>query len=139
MAAPDNPDRVLLFNIVTDNIITRPELGDQLTGINQPNDIINEAITDIVNGNRPPLVREGQGGRHLNMIFDTIERFIRERPEQPQVPQGPPPPREEEVDKGESIDPPPPFGGKLRKTSKKRPTRRGRSSKARKARTTRRK
>ena len=78
--------RVLLLNIVSENINTRPGLGDRLTGINQPNDIINAAITDIVNGAQP-FVREGPDGHHLNMIFDTIERMLDEIPQAPQAPQ----------------------------------------------------
>lgn len=138
MAAPDNPDRVLLFNIVMDNMPQNLRNTLAPLGINGMN-IVTHAITDIVNGHLP-LQRDEllPGGHHLNMIFATIERMLGEIPQAPQAPQEQP--ADAPADAAADI-----FrnGGRRRyktsKKSKKRPTRRGRSSKARKARTTRRK
>lgn len=144
MEALNNPDRVLLFNIVDQTMPA--DLRFILRQRRDANDIIHNAINQIVQENQdnpddvydvnpPPLIREGPRVTVLDRIYNNI-RTLLGQPQGPQGLQGQPGPlrEEEEVDKGGSIDPPPPpFGGKLRKTSKKRPTARRRSSKARRS------
>ena len=136
----DNPDinsyRELLFNIVIQQM--PDELRFMIQGRQDTNDIINNAINEIVQANTddvddvnpPQLIRNARRVTELERIYNNIRTLV-----------GPPQQRPQE----ESIEPirintdsPSSgglLGGKLRKTSKKRPTaRRRRSSKARKAR-----
>ena len=170
MEAPNNPDRELLFNIVSQNMpadlqfIIRQRRDANAIIHNAINQIVQDNLDDVDDVNPPPLIRERPRLTELDRIYNNI-RILLGQPQEPQGPQGPlqqgpqgPPQGPPEgppqgppqgplqaEDTGLSIEPynmssvdndnhSRPRGGKLRKTSKKRPTRRGRSSKARKAR-----
>jgi hypothetical protein len=133
------------------------DLRHMIQGRQNANNIINDAITQRVQGNPDDvddinprrLMRNIQDPTELERIYDNIRTSLgqpqgpQEPPQGPQEPpQGPQEPPRQLREEGVSIEPDlGTSGGKVRKTSnKKRPTaRRRRSSKARKSRTTRRK
>lgn len=146
----ENRDRCieLLFIIVNEQMPV--DLRHMIQGRQNANNIINDAITQRVQGNPDDvddinprrLMRNIQDPTELERIYDNIRTSLGQ-PQGPQEPpQGPQEPPRQLREEGVSIEPDlGTSGGKVRKTSnKKRPTaRRRRSSKARKSRTTRRK
>ncbi len=137
----DNPYREYLFNIV----IEQMPVDLPLRGRQDANNIIYNAIDEIVQANPDdvndviplPLNRNAQHAPELNRIYTNIRRLLGQQQAPQQIPQ------EESIERDPIInntDSHRSRGGKLRKTSKKRPTRRirRRSSKARKSRSTRR-
>jgi len=148
----DNPDinsyRELLFNIVIQQM--PDELRFMIQGRQDTNDIINNAINEIVQANTddvddvnpPQLIRNARRVTELERIYNNIRTLVGPPQQRPQEESIEPPqqrPQEESIEPIRiNTDSPSSgglLGGKLRKTSKKRPTaRRRRSSKARKAR-----
>ena len=140
--------RELLFIIVIEQM--PHDLSLMIQGRQDANDIINNAIAQIVQSNPddvddenpPPLMRNARRVTKLEQIYNNIRTLLEQQQAPPQQR-----PQEESIEPIDTIrnntDSPSSggfLGGKLRKTSKKRPTRRirRRSSKARKSRSTRR-